>query len=65
MEFLKRSGEEALQAFVAAFATVFLAAGDGLGKAAAVAGVVAGVRAVLGVLAKPLGRNTESPSVLG
>lgn len=62
LAFLKRVAEEAVYAFVAAVSAGILAGGD-LGKASAVAGLVAGGRAVLGVLVKNFGSDTERPSV--
>jgi hypothetical protein len=63
-KFLKRLGEEAVHSFIAGGAAAMLAAGDGLGKAAALAAVVAGARAVLGVLVSAFGAS-DSPSVGG
>jgi hypothetical protein len=58
-EFLVKVVKEAAVVFVVAFGTVVLA-GPGLSAAAAIAGIVAGVRAVVGVLIKDVG-ETDSP----
>jgi hypothetical protein len=62
--YFKRLLEEALHAFLAGGAAAALMAGDGLGKAAALGGVVAGARAVLGLIVKRFGAE-DSPSVNG
>lgn len=61
--YLVRLGEEAAQSAVAAFGMTMLAT-DGLGKAAAAAGLVAAGRAVLGILVKRFGQP-DSPSITG
>lgn len=58
-DFLKKLGKEAAVVFVVAFGTVLLA-GPGLSAAAATAGLVAGVRAVVGVVIKNVGEE-DSP----
>jgi hypothetical protein len=58
-EFLGKVVKEAAVVFVVAFGTVLLA-GPGLGAAAATAGLVAGVRAVVGVVIKNVGEE-DSP----
>jgi len=58
-EFLGKLVKEAVVVFVVAFGTVLLA-GPGLGAAAATAGLVAGVRAVVGVVIKNVGEE-DSP----
>lgn len=58
-EFLKKTAKEAVIVFVVAAGTVLLA-GPGLSAAAATAGVIAGVRAVVGVLIKNVGEE-DSP----
>lgn len=58
-DFLKKVVKEAAVVFVVAFGTVLLA-GPGLSAAAATAGLVAGVRAVVGVLIKDVGEE-DSP----
>lgn len=58
--FLKRLVEEAFHAFVAGSAAVLATGGD-LDKAALVAAVAAGGRAVLGVLVKRFG-DKDRPS---
>ena len=62
--YFKRLLEEAVHSFLAGGAAAILASGDGLGKAAALGGVVAGGRAVLGVLVAKFGAK-DSPSVGG
>jgi len=57
--FLAKSVKEALIVFVVSFGTVLLAS-PGLGAAAAIAGIVAGVRAIVGVLIKNVGEE-DSP----
>jgi len=54
-EFLLKVAKEAVLTFVGTAGSVFLAFGDGLEKAAVVGGVVAGVRAVVGVIVKNVG----------
>lgn len=58
-EFLKKTVKEAAVVFVVALGTVLLA-GPGLSAAAATAGLVAGVRAVVGVVIKNVG-EADSP----
>lgn len=58
-DFLKKLVKEAAVVFVVAFGTVLLA-GPGLSAAAATAGLVAGVRAVVGVVIKDVGEE-DSP----
>lgn len=60
-DFLIKVAKEAVTTFVGTAGSVFLAFGDGLEKAALVGGVVAGVRAVIGVIVKDIGeKNTPS-----
>lgn len=54
-EFLVASAKEAVVTFVGTAGSVFLAFGEDLSSAALVAGCVAGVRAVIGVLVKNVG----------
>lgn len=61
--FWKRIGEESTHAFIGGFSAAALAAGGGLDKALLIGGLVAGVRAVLGVLAMNFGDH-DKPSVL-
>jgi hypothetical protein len=58
-EFLVKTAKEAVVVFVVALGTVLLA-GPGLSAAAATAGLVAGVRAVVGVVIKNVGEQ-DSP----
>lgn len=58
--FLVSVAKEAVVTFVGTAGSVFLAFGEGLEKAALVAGVVAGVRAVVGVVVKNVG-TPDSP----
>lgn len=58
-DFLKKVVKEAAVVFVVSFGTVLLA-GPGLSAAAAIAGLVAGVRAVVGVVIKDVGEE-DSP----
>ena len=60
LSFLKRLAEESLHAFIGGFAAAALI-GD-LGKATLVGGLVAGVRAVFGVLVRNFGTE-DRPSV--
>ena len=53
--FLVQVAKEAVVTFVGTAGSVFLAFGDGLDKAAIVGAVVAGVRAVIGVVVKNVG----------
>lgn len=62
--YFKRLLEEAVHAFLAGGGAAVLASGDGLSKAAAVGGVVAGLRAVLGIVVAKFGAK-DSPSVNG
>lgn len=54
-DFLLKVAKEAVVTFVGTAGSVFLAFGDGLEQAALVGGVVAGVRAVIGVVVKNVG----------
>jgi hypothetical protein len=54
-EFLVASVKEAVVTFVGTAGAVFLAFGEDLSGAAIMAGAVAGVRAVIGVLVKNVG----------
>lgn len=58
-EFVVKVVKEAAVVFVVSFGTVFLA-GPGLSAAAAIGGIVAGVRAIVGVLVKDIGEE-DSP----
>lgn len=58
-EFLKKTVKEAVVVFVVAAGTVLLA-GPGLSAAAATAGLIAGARAVVGVIIKNVGEE-DSP----
>lgn len=58
-DFLKKTAKEAVVVFVVAFGTVLLA-GPGLSAAAATAGLVAGARAVVGLIIKNVGEE-DSP----
>ena len=57
-EFLGKLAKEAVVVLVVAFGTVLLA-GPGLGAAAATAGLVAGARAVVGVIIKNVGEENS------
>jgi hypothetical protein len=59
-DFLKKLVKEVAVVFVVAFGTVLLAS-PGLSGAAAIAGLVAGVRAVVGVLIKDVGEDKDTP----
>lgn len=59
-DFLVKVVKEAVLTFVGTAGSVFLAFGDGLEKAAVVGAVVAGVRAVVGVVVKNVG-TPDSP----
>jgi hypothetical protein len=59
--FLAKLGKESLVSFVVTFGGVFLATGDGLEVAALSAGVVAAVRAVVGVVVRNVGAEQDSP----
>lgn len=54
-EFLLATVKEAVVTFVGTAGSVFLAFGEDLSSAAAVAGAVAGVRAVIGIVVKNVG----------
>jgi hypothetical protein len=58
-EFLKKTSKEAVVVFVVAAGTVLLA-GPGLSAAVATAAVIAGARAVVGVIIKNVGEE-DSP----
>ena len=60
--FVKRLGEEAVYAFVGGFAVALQASGD-LSTAGLVGAATAGVRAVVGVLVKRFGEDSDRPSV--
>jgi hypothetical protein len=59
-EFAKKLVKESAVIFVVSFGTILLAT-PGLSAAAAVAGLIAGARAIVGVLVKNVGEDKESP----
>lgn len=59
-EFLVKLVKESAVIFVVTFGTVLLGA-PGLSAAAATAGLVAGARAIIGVLVKNVGEDKDSP----
>jgi hypothetical protein len=61
-EFLSRLAKEAFVIFLVTLGTTILA-GTGLSGAAATAGLIAGARAVVGVVVRNLGEFKDTPSL--